>query len=257
VRATPITAITATTGKGVRVGDTEYELDVLIFATGFDAMTGTLTNIDIVGRNGLTLREKWAAEGLRSNLGINAHGFPNFFMSLGPQPPYPNLPVPIQPGAQWLQRAIRWAEENGVERLEATPESEQWWAAAVTDLDGPAGVETAGAITAAGGRARFWPVDVSEEASVASGVTAAVAEFGTLDFLINCAGVIGVDKPTHEVSEAEWDALFAVDVKGVFFATKHDPHRIAAGGGSVVNFSSIYGLPGNDEFTRTTRRRAP
>ncbi len=127
-KSTPIAEITE---KGVRVGDTEYELDVLIFATGFDAMTGTLTNIDIVGRNGLTLRDKWAAEGLRSNLGINAHGFPNFFMSLGPQTPYSNLPVPIQLGAQWLQRAIRWAEENGVERLEATPESEQWWAGEV------------------------------------------------------------------------------------------------------------------------------
>jgi cation diffusion facilitator CzcD-associated flavoprotein CzcO len=121
----PITEITE---KGVRVGDTEYELDVLIFATGFDAMTGTLTNIDIVGRGGATLREKWATEGLRSNLGISAHGFPNFFMSLGPQTPYSNLPVPIQLGAQWLQRALKWAEDNGIGRLEATPESEEWWA---------------------------------------------------------------------------------------------------------------------------------
>jgi cation diffusion facilitator CzcD-associated flavoprotein CzcO len=121
----PITEITE---KGLKVGDTEYELDVIIFATGFDAMTGTLTNIDITGRNGLTLREKWATEGLRSNLGINAHGFPNFFMSLGPQTPYSNLIVPIQLGAQWLQRAIKWAEGNGIARLEATPESEEWWA---------------------------------------------------------------------------------------------------------------------------------
>ena len=120
----PITEITE---KGLKVGDIEYELDVIIFATGFDAMTGTLTNIDIVGRGGRTLREKWESEGLRSNLGINAHGFPNFFMSLGPQTPYSNLVVPIQLGAQWLQRALRWAEDNDVPYFEATPESEQWW----------------------------------------------------------------------------------------------------------------------------------
>ncbi|MCM3657826.1 NAD(P)/FAD-dependent oxidoreductase [Agromyces mediolanus] len=122
--STPITAITA---NGVRVGDTEYELDVLVFATGFDAMTGTLTKIDIVGRGGRTLRDKWAEDGLKSNLGINANGFPNFFMSLGPQTPYSNLVVPIQLGAQWLQRALAWAEANDVEYFEATPESEDWW----------------------------------------------------------------------------------------------------------------------------------
>jgi cation diffusion facilitator CzcD-associated flavoprotein CzcO len=125
VKSTPITEITST---GVRVGDEHYELDVLIFATGFDAMTGTLTNIDIVGRDGQVLREKWAEDGLRSNLGINCHGFPNFFMSLGPQTPYSNLPVPIQLGAQWLQRLLVWARDNDVARIEATPESEQWWA---------------------------------------------------------------------------------------------------------------------------------
>ncbi|MCW5251384.1 MULTISPECIES: flavin-containing monooxygenase [unclassified Streptomyces] len=124
VASQPISRISE---RGVVVGDTEYEVDVLVFATGFDAMTGTLTGIDIVGRGGRTLREKWLADGLRSNLGIGAHGFPNFFMSLGPQTPYSNLPVPIQLGAQWLQRAIAWARENDVPFLEATPESEAWW----------------------------------------------------------------------------------------------------------------------------------
>lgn len=124
--STPITAITP---NGVRVGDTEYALDVLIFATGFDAMTGTLTNIDITGRDGITLRDRWARDGLKSNLGISVHGFPNFFMSLGPQTPYSNLVVPIQLGAQWLQRALLWARDNDVDAFEATPESEDWWAA--------------------------------------------------------------------------------------------------------------------------------
>ena len=126
VKSQPISEITE---EGVRVGDTEYQVDILIFATGFDAMTGTLTTIDIVGRDGIILRDKWAVEGLRSNLGISVNGFPNFFMSLGPQTPYSNLPVPIQKGAQWLQRALDFAERNDIDRLEATEESEEWWAA--------------------------------------------------------------------------------------------------------------------------------
>jgi NAD(P)-dependent dehydrogenase (short-subunit alcohol dehydrogenase family) len=75
-------------------------------------------------------------------------------------------------------------------------------------------------------------------------------DYGGIDVLVNCAGIIGVDKPTHELTEAEWDSVFAVDVKGIFFATKHVvPHMITANQGSVINFSSIYGLIGNDEFT--------
>ncbi len=126
---TATTPITAVTEKGIQVGGAEYELDVIIYATGFDAMTGTLTNIDIVGTEGLTLREVWERDGLRTNLGISVTGFPNFFMSLGPQTPYSNLIVPIQLGAQWLARALRWTREHGITRLEATRESMEWWAA--------------------------------------------------------------------------------------------------------------------------------
>lgn len=124
VKSTSISEITKT---GIRVADTAYELDVLICATGFDAMTGTLTNIDIVGRGGQTLRDKWA-DGIRTNLGISVNGFPNLLLSLGPQTPYSNLPVPIQLGAQWMARAISYFEHNGIPAIEATPESERWWA---------------------------------------------------------------------------------------------------------------------------------
>ncbi|QJU55879.1 glucose 1-dehydrogenase [Herbiconiux sp. SALV-R1] len=121
---------------------------------------------------------------------------------------------------------------------------------AVTDFNASLGESVVSSITSAGGVAEFYEMDVSREASVASAVSSAVDRFGGLDVLVNCAGIIGVDKPTHEVTEEEWDALFAVDVKGVFFATKHAvPHLIERGGGSIVNFSSIYGLIGNDEFT--------
>ncbi|MEV4734728.1 SDR family oxidoreductase [Saccharopolyspora sp. NPDC049426] len=121
---------------------------------------------------------------------------------------------------------------------------------AVTDLVEGDGTAVAEGIRVAGGRAGFWRMDVSDEADVSRVIEAVGAEHGKLDVLVNCAGLIGVDKPTHEVSEQDWDAIFAVDVKGVFFATKHAvPWMIRNGGGSIVNFSSIYGLIGNDEFT--------
>lgn len=90
-----------------------------------------------------------------------------------------------------------------------------------------------------------WACDVSSERSVEAAMAAAVARFGRLDILVNNAGVSGVDKPTHEVTEAEWDWVQAVNVKGVFFGVKHAvPHLRRAGGGSIINLSSIYGLIG-------------
>ncbi len=141
VLATPIARVTP---RGVVVGpgdgqEVEHELDVLVLATGFDAMTGALTAFDVVGREGITLRERWERDGLRTYLGISVHGFPNFFMSLGPQTPLSNLPVPVQRGAQWLQRALTYARANGVEQLEATREAEDWWRAE-TDRAGRATV---------------------------------------------------------------------------------------------------------------------
>jgi NAD(P)-dependent dehydrogenase (short-subunit alcohol dehydrogenase family) len=121
---------------------------------------------------------------------------------------------------------------------------------ALTDFNAALGTTVTESIVAEGGSARFWRLDVTSEADVREVYTAIGAEFGTIDILVNCAGIIGVDKPTHELSEQEWDDLFAVDVKGVFFSTKHAlPFMIAQSGGSIVNFSSIYGLIGNEEFT--------
>ena len=69
--------------------------------------------------------------------------------------------------------------------------------------------------------------------------------FERIDILVNNAGISGTGKPTHEISEVEWDALMAVNVKGVFFCTKHAlPYMMAAGAGSIINLSSIYGLVG-------------
>jgi NAD(P)-dependent dehydrogenase (short-subunit alcohol dehydrogenase family) len=93
--------------------------------------------------------------------------------------------------------------------------------------------------------AAFWNVDVTSEAAVKSAMDQAARHFGGLNVLVNNAGISGSPKRTDEVSEAEWDRVQAVNVKGVFFGTKHAiPHMRAAGGGSIINLSSIAGLIG-------------
>lgn len=93
--------------------------------------------------------------------------------------------------------------------------------------------------------ASYWHMDVSSEASVKATISKIAKFYGRIDVLVNNAGISGVSKPTHEVTESEWDAVQAVNVKGVFFCTKYTlPHMIKAGGGSIINLSSIYGLVG-------------
>ena len=95
----------------------------------------------------------------------------------------------------------------------------------------------------------YWHCDVSSERQVQTVMTEIVGHFGRLDVLVNNAGVAGVNKPTHEVTEAEWDWVQAINVKGVFFCTKHAiPHLKQAGGGSIINLSSIYGLVGGADI---------
>jgi len=93
--------------------------------------------------------------------------------------------------------------------------------------------------------ARYWHCDVTKESEVASVVADVAGRFGGLHVVVNNAGIAGANKPTHELTEAEWDKVQAVNVKGVFFCTKHAiPHLKKAGGGSIINLSSIYGLVG-------------
>jgi len=93
--------------------------------------------------------------------------------------------------------------------------------------------------------AHYWHCDVSRESEIQKIFGEVVELFGRLDILVNNAGVSGANKPTHEITEAEWDFVQAINVKGVFLCTKHaiGPMR-RAGGGSIVNLSSIYGLVG-------------
>ncbi|NID14622.1 SDR family NAD(P)-dependent oxidoreductase [Luteibacter yeojuensis] len=96
-----------------------------------------------------------------------------------------------------------------------------------------------------GGRIDFVHTDVGREAEVAGAIQHARSMYGRLDILVNNAGIAGTDKPTHELTEDEWDRVQRINVKGVFFGVKHAiaPMR-EAGGGSIINLSSIYGLVG-------------
>ncbi|EGF90018.1 short chain dehydrogenase family protein [Asticcacaulis biprosthecium C19] len=115
---------------------------------------------------------------------------------------------------------------------------------AVTDIDSK-GEAVAAAIRAEGGEARFWHLDTAKETQVADVFASIAATWGRIDVLVNNAGIAGTAKPTDQVSEAEWDAVMAVNVKGVFFCTKHViAYMRQAGGGSIINLSSIYGLIG-------------
>jgi NAD(P)-dependent dehydrogenase (short-subunit alcohol dehydrogenase family) len=114
---------------------------------------------------------------------------------------------------------------------------------AVTDLKDDEGASVVTDIEAVGGTARYWHMDVSDEDEVKRVFDEVADAFGGIDVLVNNAGISGPDKPTHELTEAEWDEVMAVNEKGVFFCTKHAiPYMQEAGGGSIITLSSIYGL---------------
>ncbi|WP_321890264.1 SDR family NAD(P)-dependent oxidoreductase [Paraburkholderia bannensis] len=121
--------------------------------------------------------------------------------------------------------------------------------AAVAVLDVSAsGEELAAEIVAAGGKAYFWKLDVTQEAEVQRVFAEIVARFGRLDALVNNAGIEGANLPTHQMSLEQWRAVMDVNVTGVFLCTKYAiPALQQAGGGSVVNVSSMYGLVGGPD----------
>jgi cation diffusion facilitator CzcD-associated flavoprotein CzcO len=125
VKETPIEGITPT---GVRTEGGEYEFDALVFATGFDAMTGPYNKIDIRGRDGELLRDKWA-EGPRTYLGLMSAGYPNLFAITGPQSPsvLTNMPVAIEQHVDYISGVIGHMQDNGLEAVEPTREAEDEW----------------------------------------------------------------------------------------------------------------------------------
>lgn len=118
---------------------------------------------------------------------------------------------------------------------------------AIFDLHTERGEAFCEALGGAGIEARFWKVDVGDENTVAAAVAEVASQFGSIDVLVNNAGIAGTTKPTHEVSEEEWDRVQRVNVKGVFFCTKHAVPHMFERGGSIINLSSIYGLVGGPD----------
>ena len=133
----------------------------------------------------------------------------------------------------------------GIGRACALRLGEQGAQLALFDVLDDIGNALAESLQAKGVDARYWHVDVTSEKSVKAATDGAAAHYGTLHVLVNNAGIAGANKPTHEITEEEWDRVQAVNVKGVFFCTKHAiPHMKRAGHGSIINLSSIYGLVG-------------
>lgn len=133
----------------------------------------------------------------------------------------------------------------GLGRATAIRMAEEGAAVAILDMLEKEGLALAAELEGRGLKARFWRCDVTSEAEVHRVIDEVAGRFGGLSVLVNNAGVSGANKPTHEITEEEWDWVQAVNVKGVFFCTKHAiPHLKKAGGGSIINLSSIYGLVG-------------
>lgn len=121
--------------------------------------------------------------------------------------------------------------------------AEEGASVALFDVDDEKGEAVAADLASRGLKARYWRCNVTHEAEVARSIKDAATHFGGLSVLVNNAGVAGPSKPTHELTEEEWDHVMAVNVKGVFFCTKHAiPLLRANGGGSIINLSSIYGI---------------
>ena len=128
VKSNPIAEVTE---RGLRLEDgSEYEFDAIVYATGFDAMTGPVNKIDIRGRDGRLLREKWSA-GPRTYLGLMSAGFPNLFTITGPQSPsvLSNMPVSIEQHVEFISRIIGEMRDRGAETVEAAPDAEEAWVA--------------------------------------------------------------------------------------------------------------------------------
>jgi cyclohexanone monooxygenase len=132
VKESPISRITK---KGVQVGEEEVELDILVLATGFDAVTGGLTSIDIRGAEGTGLSEKWA-DGARTHLGVATAGFPNLLMVYGPQSPsgFCNGPTCAELQGEWIVELLETLRRDGVTRIEATSDAEDAWTEHIAEV---------------------------------------------------------------------------------------------------------------------------
>ena len=132
MKATPIACVTE---AGIRTSAAEYEFDMIIYATGFDAVTGSFDRIDFRGTGGLTLRDKWG-DGPKTYLGLMSEGFPNMLTIVGPHNASTrcNIPRCIEQNVEWVTDLMRHVKAHGVTRFEATPAAEAEWSRHVEEL---------------------------------------------------------------------------------------------------------------------------
>jgi cyclohexanone monooxygenase len=132
IRSSPIEAITP---KGIRTSEGDYQLDSIVFATGFDAMTGSLFRLGIKGRGGIALQDKWA-HGPQTYLGIATAGFPNLFILTGPGSPsvLSNMPPSIEQHVDWTADCIQYLQSRHLTSIEATEEAQVNWVAHVNEV---------------------------------------------------------------------------------------------------------------------------
>ncbi|OAP55187.1 hypothetical protein AYL99_10887 [Fonsecaea erecta] len=123
LREDPIERVTE---KGVKTRSEEFELDILIYATGFDAVTGCFTAVDFQGVDNTKLNDVWS-EGPRTQLGLFVHGFPNMMMVMGPHQMFGNIPRSIEFAVGWIADCIRYCRENNITRIEATERGVEEW----------------------------------------------------------------------------------------------------------------------------------
>ena len=135
IRHSPIQEITP---KGIRTQDQEFEFDAIVFATGFDTMTGTFFKMNIRGRNDVALKDKWS-EGPKTYLGLQSAGFPNMFMITGPGSPsvLTNMPVAIEQHIEWIAGFVDYMRKHNIEAVEPNADAETAWESHVREAVEP------------------------------------------------------------------------------------------------------------------------
>jgi cation diffusion facilitator CzcD-associated flavoprotein CzcO len=124
----PETPIERFTARGIQTADRHYDFDLIVYATGFDAITGAFDQLEVRGVGGASLRDKWR-DGPVTYLGLLTHGFPNLLMVAGPQSVSgsTNFPRAIERGVEWVTKLVQHARDTGITRLESRADAESWW----------------------------------------------------------------------------------------------------------------------------------
>ena len=130
ISETPIERITP---AGIKTSDAEYEFDMIIYATGFDAITGSFDRIDIRGAGGERLKDRWK-HGPETYLGMTVDGFPNMMMLVGPHMALGNIPRTIEFNVEWVSDLVKYAKDHNLKRIEPTPADVQAWTDHVKSL---------------------------------------------------------------------------------------------------------------------------